>query len=208
MQVCSVVRGNTAASASLMPLRPSVTAMRMSWQPRTLRSREDLHPEFRPLGLLDPDAQDVPGPVRQDREREIHRLAPDGRLLANLDAQGIEEDHRIHRLERPLLPRRGLRDDRIGDRLIRSGDTSTAYISRGTPGSHARSSHGRTRPGSCRRNRRSDARASGSAAVRTCPRGRGARRSRSDPSSVITVLRARPIAMIRRRPSGLAPPGG
>ncbi len=38
MQVCSVVSGKTAASASLIPVRPSVTAMRMSRPPRALRS--------------------------------------------------------------------------------------------------------------------------------------------------------------------------
>jgi hypothetical protein len=97
-----------------MPVRPSVTAMRMSWQPRTVRSREDLHPECRALGRLDPDAEDVAGPVRQDRERERDRLAPDGRLIANRDAQRIDEDDRIHRLERALLPGRGLRDHRVG----------------------------------------------------------------------------------------------
>ncbi|MNY07954.1 hypothetical protein D3C86_1407810 [compost metagenome] len=38
MHVCSVVAGYTAASASGMPFKPSVTAMRMSPTPRVLRS--------------------------------------------------------------------------------------------------------------------------------------------------------------------------
>lgn len=38
MQVCSVVAGNTTASASGMPFRPSVTAIRMSFTPRVFKS--------------------------------------------------------------------------------------------------------------------------------------------------------------------------
>ena len=47
MQVCSVVAGKIAPSASLIPFNPSVTAIKMSWQPR-FQIREDLHPEFAP----------------------------------------------------------------------------------------------------------------------------------------------------------------
>ena len=48
MQVCSVVSGKTAASASLMPFSPSVTAIRMSWQPRVLRSLKTFIQNFAP----------------------------------------------------------------------------------------------------------------------------------------------------------------
>ena len=122
-------RGKHGASASLIPFRPSVTAIRMSWQPRVFRSREDLHPELGAFGLLDPDPEDVARAVGQHGQREIDRLAADRRLVANLDAQRVEEHDRIHRLERPALPRRDLRDDASVTVLIRSGETSTAYIS-------------------------------------------------------------------------------
>ena len=38
MQVCSVVRGNTASNAAGIPVSPSVTAIRMSFTPRVFRS--------------------------------------------------------------------------------------------------------------------------------------------------------------------------
>ena len=38
MQVCKVVAGNTAASASGMPFKPSVTAIRISPTPRVFKS--------------------------------------------------------------------------------------------------------------------------------------------------------------------------
>ena len=41
-------RDTTAASASLMPLSPSVTAIRMSWQPRVLRSVKTFIQNFAP----------------------------------------------------------------------------------------------------------------------------------------------------------------
>jgi hypothetical protein len=40
--------GKTAASASLMPFRPSVTAIRMSWHPRVLRSVKTFIQNFAP----------------------------------------------------------------------------------------------------------------------------------------------------------------
>ena len=62
MQVCSVVSGNTAASASRMPWRSSVTAMRMSWQPRTLRSVKTFVQNFAPSVCSIQIAEDVPRP--------------------------------------------------------------------------------------------------------------------------------------------------
>ena len=48
MQVCSVVRGNTAASAAGMPVSPSVTAIRMSFTPRVFRSLNTFIQNFAP----------------------------------------------------------------------------------------------------------------------------------------------------------------
>ncbi len=48
MQVCSVVAGNTAASASGMPFRPSVTAIRMSATPRVFKSLKTFIQNFAP----------------------------------------------------------------------------------------------------------------------------------------------------------------
>jgi hypothetical protein len=81
-----------------------------------LQVGEHLHPEFGAFRLLDPDAQDVAGPVRQYRQGQRDGFAPHHGLIADLDAEGIEEDHRIQRLERPALPRRHFRNHGIGDR--------------------------------------------------------------------------------------------
>ena len=107
-----------------------MTAMRMSWQPRVFRSREDLHPEFRAFGLLDPDPEDVAGPIGQHRQRQIDGFAADGRFVANLDPQRIEEHDGIQAARAGRLatrsPRRRSPSVTV---LIRSGETSMAYIS-------------------------------------------------------------------------------
>ncbi|WP_269145880.1 hypothetical protein [Burkholderia pseudomultivorans] len=45
------------------------------------------------------------------------------------DSQGIEEHHRIHRLERSLLPLARFTITASGAVLIKSGDTLMPYIS-------------------------------------------------------------------------------
>jgi hypothetical protein len=60
-----------------------------------LQIGEDLHPEFGPFGLLDPDAENVTCAIGQDGQCEIDRFAADRGLVANLDAQRIEEDDRV-----------------------------------------------------------------------------------------------------------------
>ena len=104
MQVCSVVAGNTAPSASLMPLRPSVTAIRMSWQPRVFRSVKTFIQNFAPSVCSIQMPEDVARAVGQHAERQVDRLAAHHRFVANLDAQRVEEHDRIHRLERARLP--------------------------------------------------------------------------------------------------------
>ena len=65
-------------------------------------------PELGALGLLDPDAQNLLGAVRQDAESDIDRLIPDKALVADLDPNGIEEDQREAGIKRPVLPFRRL----------------------------------------------------------------------------------------------------
>jgi hypothetical protein len=74
MQVWSVVAGKTAVGASLMRLRPLVTAMRISWQPRVFRSDDDLHPEFRASVCLTQTPKDVAAALGEPAGREIHHL--------------------------------------------------------------------------------------------------------------------------------------
>jgi hypothetical protein len=94
MQVCSVVAGNTAR----------------------FQIAENLHPELGAFGLLDPQAQDVARAVRQDRERQVNRVAADRRFVANLHPQRIEEHHGVQALERPALPGGHFSDEAVGHR--------------------------------------------------------------------------------------------
>ncbi len=87
-------RGETAAKASLIPFRPSVTTMRMSWPAPRLEVGEDCHPEFGALGLLDPHAQDVARPVGQDGQRQIHSLAPHHRFVTDQSRTNMRERDR------------------------------------------------------------------------------------------------------------------
>jgi hypothetical protein len=94
-----------------------------------LQIAEDLHPELRAFGLLDPEPEDVARAVGQDRQGEIDRFAAHRRLVANLDPQGIEEDDgyigatgRVCQAVTPSITA-------SVTVLIRSGETSTAYIS-------------------------------------------------------------------------------
>src|SRR5215471_6081134 len=65
---------------------------------------DDLEPEFGPLGLLDPQPQNVLIAIRIERERYIDGLVLDQALVADLDPQGIEEHHWVNRVERSVLP--------------------------------------------------------------------------------------------------------
>lgn len=76
--------------------------------------RHDLEPELRPFGLFDPDTEDVLRPVGQDGKRQIDRFVLDGAFIADFDAQGIEEDHRVERLQRTHLPLAHFLDHRVG----------------------------------------------------------------------------------------------
>jgi len=59
--------------------------------------------------------------VGQDAQRQIDGLVLHHGILANLDPQGIEEDHRIHRFERPRLPGRHFGHHGVGDRADELG---------------------------------------------------------------------------------------
>ena len=95
--------------------------MRMSWQPRVFKSVNTFSQNLAPSVCSIQMPEDVATAVGQEGEREIDGFAADGALVAHLDAQGIEEHHRIHRLERALLPGGDLGVDRIGDRANQIG---------------------------------------------------------------------------------------
>ncbi|KVR14181.1 hypothetical protein WK12_10010 [Burkholderia ubonensis] len=59
-------------------------------------------PELGTLGLLDPEAEHVACVVAAHAQPQIDRLVANHAFVTHLDAQGVEEHHRIYRLERPL----------------------------------------------------------------------------------------------------------
>src|ERR687897_58975 len=84
----------------------------------------DAQPELGAFGVLDPQAENVLGAVRLDAEGDVDRLVADHALVSDLDPHGVEEDERVTRLQRTVLPfRHGLqnrvrhRRDQIGGDL-------------------------------------------------------------------------------------------
>src|SRR4029453_3355709 len=106
----------------------------------------DPEPELGALGLLDPEAEDLLAAVRADAERDIHRLVADRALVADLHAQGVEEDQRVERLERPVLPLGDLVEDGVGHRADQVGrdldPVELAQVTLDLAGAHAPSVHG------------------------------------------------------------------
>ena len=107
--------------ASGKPFSPSTTAISTSSTPRFLSSfitrSQNLAPSFcsiqRPrisLRAVGPDA-----------ERDVDRLVADHALVADLDPQGVEEDQRVDRLQRPVLPLGDLLQHGVGDRADQVG---------------------------------------------------------------------------------------
>ena len=87
----------------------------MSLTPRVFRSVEDLHPELRALGLLEPHAQHVTVTVEGDAEREVERAALDRAALADLEDHAVEEHDRVDVLQRPLGPVADVVHHAVGD---------------------------------------------------------------------------------------------
>src|SRR5713226_9564378 len=115
MQVCTVVSGNTTPIASGNPLSPSTTAISTSLTPRVLTRGSSPRAELGALGLLDPQPQHLFLAVAVEGEGNVDRLVAHQPLVADLDPQRIEENHRINRIERPALPFPNFLENRIGD---------------------------------------------------------------------------------------------
>jgi len=72
-------------------------------------------PELGSFGVLDPDPQDLLLAVDADTDRQVGGLVLDRALVADLAHDGVEEDHRPHRIQRARLPLADLVEDGIGD---------------------------------------------------------------------------------------------
>src|SRR5215472_14270190 len=99
MQVCTVASGKTAVIASGKPFRPSMTAISTSSTPRFFNSFMTRSQNFAPsLSAI------------------WTALFADKSLVADLDAQRIEENQWVNRLQQPRLPGCDFIQHRIGDR--------------------------------------------------------------------------------------------
>ena len=110
--------GKAAVIASGKPFSPSTTAMRMSWNepsnaigPREMANAvlEFVHhrqPEFGTLVLSDPEPQNLADAVPGDAQGHIDCLVLDHAAvrIADFDPQSVENDDRIHPVQRPALP--------------------------------------------------------------------------------------------------------
>ena len=65
---------------------------------------EHLHPELGALGVLEPHPEHVTLALDGDPQRQVAGLALHAAALADLQDHGVEEDHRVDVLQRPLGP--------------------------------------------------------------------------------------------------------
>jgi len=74
-------------------------------------------PEFGPLVLGDPEAQNLAQAVAGDAQSDINGLVFDHPAvgIADLHAQRVENHNRIHPFQRPALPLPDLVQDGVGD---------------------------------------------------------------------------------------------
>jgi len=114
MHVCTIVLGNTASIASGNPLSPSTQAIRMSWTP-LLELGDDLHPELRALGFLEPQAEHVAVTVHGDAQGEVAGAALHASALTDLEHQAVQEHDRIDVIERPRGPGPGVVHHGVSD---------------------------------------------------------------------------------------------
>ena len=82
--------GKIASIASGNPVSPSTQQIRMSRDAAGLQIGQDLHPELRALGLLEPHAEHVAVAVERDAEREVQRAAldlPPSRIFSTMQSR-------------------------------------------------------------------------------------------------------------------------
>src|SRR4051812_12818684 len=84
----------------------------------------DSQPELGAFGVLDPQAENILRAVCLDAQGDVDRLVADHALVSDLDPHCVEEDERVTRLQRTVLPfRHGLKNrvrhrrDQIGGDL-------------------------------------------------------------------------------------------
>ncbi len=93
----------------------------MSWHPRVLSSLKTLSQNLAPSVCSTHRPKHVALAVGLHPQRQVHRLVADPAVVADLDPQRVEEHHRVHRLQRPVLPGDRLRHDLVGNRADEVG---------------------------------------------------------------------------------------
>jgi len=122
MQVCTVVSGKTVPIASGKPpafaracLEPVDDCDQDVVDAAGLELVHHLQPELGALGLLDPQPEHLLLAFAVKGEGDIDRFVAHQALVADLDPQRVEEDDRIDRVERPVLPFPNLLEHGVGD---------------------------------------------------------------------------------------------
>src|SRR6056297_4002288 len=135
MQVWTWVRGKPASMAWGKPFRPSIARQCICAANVTrgddgdqdvldasvAQIIEDLGPELGTLVGLEPQAQNVPRPVRQDGQSHEDGLVRDRPIAADVDPDRIHEDYRVAGLQWAVLPGGHLVHDGIGDGRDQAG---------------------------------------------------------------------------------------
>ena len=78
-------------------------------------------PELGAFILLEPQAEHLLGAIGADAQRDADRLVANHVLVADLDLDRVEEDQRVNRIKRPLLPSRNLIEHGVGHRADQIG---------------------------------------------------------------------------------------
>ncbi len=106
----------------------------------------DAQPEFGAFVLFEPEAENLLGSVGADAQSDVNGLVADEPLVADFDAQRVEEDDRINGFERTPLPRGDLVENGVGDGADQIGRNlhavKIAQMSGDLPHAHAARIHG------------------------------------------------------------------
>ena len=182
--------GNTALTAVGQPLQPVADDEEHVPHAAVPQVGQHAHPELRrlPAAVAGPQPEHVPVPAQVDPDRGVERLVAD-LPVADLDVDRVDEDRRVHPLQRPRRPGLHVLHHPVGDPgdgvLGHAGAVDLGEVRARSPRWSAPSHTARSPP---RPHRTAAAAASPRSPARTCrpgpaaPRPRPGRRCRSAPS--------------------------
>jgi hypothetical protein len=115
MQVCTQARGKTASIASGEAGEAVDAGDQDVPDAAAVEVVQDGQPELGALGVLPPNAERFAVAVAGDPDGQIAGAGADRAVLGHLDAQRVEVDDRIDRLQRPRTPCRDVLQHGVGD---------------------------------------------------------------------------------------------